>query len=79
MKTIEILKTIEQDPDLANYFGVSDNLDLRSMFGAGSLCGAYPQGQYVWFWCDRCPHHCPDFVLKVNDSKEKVYGYFINN
>lgn len=78
MKAIEILKTIERHPDIAKYFGVSENLDLKAMFDAESLCGVYPQGQYVWFWCNRCPDLCPDFVLNVNGSKDKVYGYLVD-
>lgn len=78
MKAIEILKMIEREPDFANGFGVSENLDLQSMFGVCSLCGAYPQGQYVWFWADRCPQPCPDFVLNVKEDGSNVYGYFID-
>lgn len=78
MKAIKVLQFLSINPDLVNDFGVSENLDLQSMFGVGSLCGAYPQGQYVWFWCDRCPHPCPDFVLNVNENGSKVYGYFID-
>ena len=76
MKTTTILRKLEANPDLANYFGVTDNLDLESMFGKGSLTGERPQGEYAWFWCDECPFTCPDFVYEVVGNS-KVYGFLL--
>lgn len=77
MKAIKVLQFLSINPDSANYFGVSENLDLQSMFGVGSLCGAYPQGQYVWFWCAKnIPTNVPDFVYNTGESK--VYGYILD-
>ena len=74
MKATTILHKISQEPDLANSFGVSENLNLEAMFGEGSLTGEQPQGEYAWFWVDECPIKCPDFVFKVFGN-DKVYGY----
>jgi hypothetical protein len=77
MKATKILYFLSMYPDSANYFGVSENLDLRSMFGIGELTGQQPQGQYVWFWgANNIPTNIPDFVY--NTGKSKVYGYFID-
>lgn len=77
MKATKVLQFLSRYPDSANYFGVSENLDLQSMFGVGSLCGAYPQGQYVWLWgANSIPTDVPDFVYSTGDSK--VYGYILD-
>ena len=65
MKATKVLELLQAKPDLANYFGVSDNMDLNALFGSGSLTGARPTHPFVWFWGVDCPLPCPDAVYKV--------------
>jgi hypothetical protein len=77
MNATKILSFLSMYPDSANYFGISENLDLVFMFGVGELTGQQPAGQYVWFWGeDNVPTNIPDFVYNTGESK--VYGYFID-
>ena len=77
MKAIKVLEFLAMSPDSANYFGASDNFDMRSMFGVGELTGQQPQSQYVWFWgTTNIPANIPDFVYNTGDAK--VYGYILD-
>ena len=77
MTTTKVLYFLSMYPDSANHFGVSDNLDMRSMFGVGELSGQKPQSQYVWFWgATNIPNCAPDFVYNTGESK--VYGYILD-
>ena len=82
MTANKVLEFLAMSPDSANYFGISDNFDMRLpiwhiMFGVGELTGQKPQGQYVWFWgTTNIPANIPDFVYNTGDTK--VYGYILD-
>ena len=78
MKAVIILRTFQQNPDLANYFGLSQNTNLEAMFGKGLLNGQQPKSEYAYFWGTYCPISCPDFVYSVTYNRDKVFGYLLD-